>query len=87
MNIIAAIFTIREDVKLEDLTEVLKHERATIEEWKKAGLLHDLYLRQAKNGAVLMFQEMSEEQAKDLVMTLPLFPYLNPVEYLRLLKQ
>jgi muconolactone D-isomerase len=86
MNITAAILTIKEDFKSEELTEVLKHEREVIEQWKQAGYIHDMYLRQTKNGAVILFKELDENKVQDLISSLPLFPYLKPVEYLGLLK-
>ena len=87
MNITMAILTIREDVKVEDLAEVLKHEREVIAQWTQAGLLYDFFLRQTRNGAVILFKEMEEGKARDMIGTLPLFPYLKPVEYLGLIKQ
>lgn len=87
MTITAAILTIKDEFKSEELSEVLKHEREVIEQWKQAGYLHDMYLRQAKNGAVLLFKELEEHKVRDLISSLPLFPYLKPVEYLGLLKQ
>ena len=87
MNVMTAILTIREDVRFEDLTEVLKHEREVIAQWTKEGLLHDFYLRQTRNGAVILFKELDETQAREMIATLPLFPYLKPVEYLGLIKQ
>jgi hypothetical protein len=87
MTITAAILTIKDDVTAEDLAEVLKQEREVIAQWTKDGLLHDFYLRQTKNGAVIMFKELDEAKSRELIETLPLFPYLKPVEYLGLLKQ
>ncbi|MEI8059881.1 MAG: muconolactone Delta-isomerase family protein [Ferruginibacter sp.] len=86
MNITAAILTIKEEFKSEELSEVLKHEREVIEQWKQAGYIHDMYLRQTKNGAVILFKELDENKVYELIGTLPLFPYLKPVEYLGLLK-
>lgn len=86
MNITAAILTIKDEFRSEELSEVLKHEREVIEQWKQAGYIHDMYLRQTKNGAVLLFKELEEHKVRELISSLPLFPYLKPVEYLGLLK-
>ena len=56
MNITAAILTIKEAFTSEELSEVLQHEREVIEQWKQAGYIHDMYLRQTKNGAVILFK-------------------------------
>jgi len=86
MNITAAILTIKEAFTSEELSEVLQHEREVIEQWKQAGYIHDMYLRQTKNGAVILFKELDENKVQELISSLPLFPYLKPVEYLGLLK-
>jgi muconolactone D-isomerase len=87
MNIIAAIITIKPEVKIEDIADIINHEREVLKEWTSLGYIHDLYLRQTRNGAVIMFKEMDEQKAREMVATLPLFPYLLSVEYLPLLKQ
>ena len=87
MNIIAAIITIKSEVKIEDIAEIINHEREVLKEWTSLGYIHDLYLRQTRNGAVIMFKEIDEKKAREMVATLPLFPYLLSVEYLPLLKQ
>ena len=87
MNIIAAIITIKSEVKIEDIAEIINHEREVLKEWTSLGYIHDLYLRQTRNGAVIMFKEIDEQKAREMVSTLPLFPYLLSVQYLPLLKQ
>ncbi len=87
MNIIAAIITIKPEIKIEDIAEIINHEREVLKEWTYLGYIHDLYLRQTRNGAVIMFKEIDEQKAREMVATLPLFPYLLSVEYLPLLKQ
>ena len=87
MNIIAAIITIKSEVKIEDIAEIINHEREVLKEWTSLGYIHDLYLRQTRNGAVIMFKEIDEQKAREMVATLPLFPYLLSVQYLPLLKQ
>jgi muconolactone D-isomerase len=87
MNIIAAIITIKPEVKIEDIADIINHEREVLKEWTSLGYIHDLYLRQTRNGAVIMFKDMDEQKVREMVATLPLFPYLLSVEYLPLLKQ
>jgi Muconolactone delta-isomerase len=87
MNITAAILTIKDDVKVEELAEVLKHEREVIVQWTQAGHIYDFFLRQTRNGAVLLFKDLDEAEVREMIAKLPLFPYLKPVEYLGLIKQ
>ncbi|OYU96849.1 MAG: hypothetical protein CFE21_00755 [Bacteroidetes bacterium B1(2017)] len=86
INITAVILTLKEDVKLEELADVLKHEQEVIAQWKQAGYIHDMYLREGRKGAVILFNELTELKVTDLVESLPLMPYFKPAEYLNLLK-
>lgn len=86
IKITAAILTLREGVNLEEIPAVLKHEQEVIEQWKKEEFFHDMYLRQDRSGVVLMFKETDEAGARQLIETLPLFPYFKPIEFLGLLK-
>jgi muconolactone delta-isomerase len=86
MNITAAILTIKEGVDLSELGDVLKHEQETVKEWKEKGIIHDLYLRQGRKGAVIMFPELDEAAVQTLLETLPLYPYFEPAEFLGLIK-
>jgi muconolactone delta-isomerase len=86
MNITAAILTIKEGVDLSELGDVLKHEQETVKEWKEKGIIHDLYLRQGRKGAVIMFNELDEKAVQALIETLPLYPYFKPAEFLGMLK-
>lgn len=55
--------------------------------WKEEGILEHLFLRQTRNGAVLIFREADEEKVKQLMESLPLFKLKKSVEYLNLIKQ
>lgn len=87
MNKIAVIFTLDPQKQIENFQEVIKHEREVVDRWKAEGILDNLFLRQTRNGAVLIFKDMEENKAKELVSTLPLFPYIKTIEYLGLIKQ
>ena len=79
--------TIDPDKSVENFQEAVKHERELVDKWKDEGILENLFLRQFKNGAVLIFKNTSEDKVKELVSTLPLFPYMKTVEFLGLIKQ
>jgi muconolactone delta-isomerase len=87
MNSIQAILTIDTDNLPDNFQEILKHEQEVVAQWKKEGILEHLFLRQAKNGAVLIFKDIDEEKAKELMATLPLYKLKKSVEYLNLIKQ
>jgi hypothetical protein len=46
-----------------------------------------LFLREARNGAVLIFKDVDEEQVKELMKTLPFYQLKKSVEYLSLIQQ
>lgn len=87
MNMIQAILTIDVDNIPENFQEILKHEQEVVAKWKEEGILEHLFLRQTRNGAVLIFREADEEKVKKLMESLPLFKLKKSVEYLNLIKQ
>jgi muconolactone D-isomerase len=87
MNSIQAILTIDTDNLPENFQEILKHEQEVVAKWKEAGILEHLFLRQTRNGAVLIFKDIDEEKAKELMATLPLYKLKKSIEYLSLIKQ
>jgi muconolactone D-isomerase len=46
-----------------------------------------MFLRQTKNGAVLVFKDMDEAKVNTLMETLPLYQYKKSIEVLPLIKQ
>jgi len=87
MNRIEAILTIDTENLPDNFQEILKHEQEVIAKWKEEGILEHLFLRQTRNGAVLIFKDLDEEKVKELMETLPLFKLKISVEYLNLIKQ
>jgi hypothetical protein len=87
MNRIAVIFTINTDNVPENFQDILKHEKEVVEQWKDAGYLDHMFLRQTKNGAVLVFKDMDEAKVNTLMETLPLYQYKKSIEVLPLIKQ
>ncbi len=87
MNRIAAVFTINTDLVPENFQEILKHEREVIANWKEAGYLDHMFLKQTKNGAVLIFKDIDEVKVNELMTTLPLYQYKQSIELLPLIKQ
>ena len=87
MNRIQAILTIDTDNLPDNFQEIVKHEQEVIAKWEGEGILDHFFLRQTKNGAVLIFKDIDEEKAKELMATLPLFKLKKSIEYLNLIKQ
>jgi muconolactone D-isomerase len=87
MNRIEAILTIDTENLPENFQEIIKHEQEVVAKWKEDGILEHLFLRQNRNGAVLIFKDVDEVKVKELMETLPLYTLKKRVEYLNLIKQ
>ena len=87
MNRTEVIFTIDTDNLPDNFQEIIRHEQEVIAKWKEEGILDHFFLRQTRNGAVLIFKGVDEEQVKVLMESLPLYPLIKSIEYLSLIKQ
>jgi hypothetical protein len=87
MNRILAILTIDTENLPSNFSEIVEHEREVVAQWKKEGILEQLFLRPTKNGALLIFKDVEEARAKELMETLPLYKLKKSVEYFALIKQ
>jgi muconolactone D-isomerase len=87
MNRIQAILTLDMENLPSNFPEILKEEQAVVADWKTKGFLEHLFLRQTKNGAVLIFKDVDEVRVKELMETLPFFKIKKSVEYFNLIQQ
>ena len=87
MNRVLAILTIDTENLPSNFQEIIQHEREVVAAWKAEGFLEHLFLRQTKNGAVLIFKDIDEQKAKELMEKLPLYQLKKSVEYLNLMQQ
>lgn len=86
-NRIQAILTLDMENIPSNFQEIIKHEQEVVAKWKEEGILENLFLRQGRNGAILIFKGVDEEKAKELMKKLPLYKLKKSVEYLNLIKQ
>jgi muconolactone D-isomerase len=86
MNRILVILTIDTENLPGNFQEIIQHEREVVAQWKQAGFLDQLFLRPAKNGAVLIFKDIDEEKVNQLMTTLPLYQLKKSMEVLPLIK-
>jgi hypothetical protein len=86
MNRVLVILTLETGHLPENFQEILQQERRVVAEWKKAGFLDQLFLRQTKNGAVLIFKDIDVEKAERLMTTLPLYQLKKSMEVFPLIK-
>ena len=87
MNKILVILTLDMENLPSNFQDILKHEQEVVAEWKAAGILEHLYLREQRNGAVLVFNGLTETETKERMTTLPFFKLQKSIEYLSLMQQ
>lgn len=82
MTHVLAILTIYTDNLPENFQEIIQHEREVVAEWKAEGFLEQLFLRPTRNGAILIFKNLSEDEVNEKMKTLPLYPLMKNLEVL-----
>ena len=85
MTHVLAILTIHTDNLPENFQEIIKHEREVVAAWKSEGFLEQLFLRPTRNGAILIFKNLSEEEVNEKMKSLPLYPLMKSLEVLPLI--
>ena len=87
MDRIQVILTIDTENLPANFPEILKQEQEVVARWKEEGILEHLFLRQTKNGAILVFKDIDEVRAMELMETLPFYKLKKSIEYFNLIKQ
>ncbi len=67
--------------------ELSKNEMKFVNQWKQENILESFFISAAKKDAVLIFQNINEKQTKELLATLPYFPFMEKIDYHNLNKQ
>ncbi len=67
--------------------ELPKKEMEFVNRWKEENILESFFISVTKKGAVLIFQNIDESKTKELIESLPYFPYMTKIEYHNLNKQ
>ncbi|MCU0388556.1 MAG: hypothetical protein MUE71_08120 [Chitinophagaceae bacterium] len=67
--------------------ELPKKEMEFVNQWKEENKLESFFISVSKKDAVLIFQNSDELATKELIETLPYFPYMEKIEYHHLNKQ
>lgn len=67
--------------------ELPKKEMEFVNNWKQKNILESFFISVSKKDAVLIFQNVDELKTKELIGTLPYFPYMAKVEYHQLHRQ
>jgi hypothetical protein len=67
--------------------ELPKKEMEFVNQWKIENILESFFISVSKKDAVLIFRNIDEPKAKELIEILPYFPYMSKIEYHNLNKQ
>jgi hypothetical protein len=67
--------------------ELPKKEMEFVNQWKDENILESFFISVSKKDAILIFQNVDETKAKNLIEILPYFPYMEKIEYHNLSKQ
>ena len=86
MNRVLVILTIDIENLPSNFQEILQEERKVVSDWKNEGILDQLFLRPTRNGAVLIFKNLDEDQVNQRMTTLPFYPLRKSIEVLPLIK-
>lgn len=84
MKRIAVLITMHFDNSQGNFEELRQKEMAHIMKWQAEGILESFYIKSEKNGAMLMFKDITMTQVVEKTQNLPFFPYMEKVEYLEL---
>lgn len=89
MNRILVLITLSDSgiETIKSTPELPKKEMEFVNQWKEEGLLESFFISVSKKDAVLIFQNIDELKAKELIEILPYFPYMAKIDYHNLNKQ
>ena len=87
MKRIQVILTLDMENLPDNFAEILKDEQEVVARWREEGILEHLFLREGRNGAVLVFKEVDDIKVKEMMETLPFYKLKKSVEYFGLIQQ
>jgi len=67
--------------------ELPKKEMEFVNQWKQENILESFFISVSKKEAVLIFQQIDEIKTRELMESLPYFPYMHTIVYHNLNKQ
>ena len=89
MNRILVVITLSDNGidTIKSNPDLPKKEIEFVNQWKQENILESFFISITKKDAVLIFQNVDEAKTKELIETLPYFPYMSKIEYHHLNKQ
>ena len=89
MNKILVLITLSDNgiETIKSNPELPKKEMEFVNRWKSETILESFFISVTKKDAVLLFQNIDESKAKELIELLPYYPHMSKIEYYNLNKQ
>lgn len=89
MNRILVLITLSDSgiETIKSTPDLPKKEMEFVNQWKQENILESFFISVSKKDAVLIFQNVDEAKAKELIEILPYFPYMTSIQYHNLNKQ
>lgn len=83
MNKILVLITLSDSgiETIKSTPELPKKEMEFVNLWQKEEILESFFISVTKINAVLIFKSIDEPQVKNLIESLPYFPYMSKIEY------
>ncbi|WP_093026044.1 hypothetical protein [Pustulibacterium marinum] len=66
--------------QIPNFEELLPLENQVVSNWKKEGLLEQLYLKHDTTGVFLVFSDLKQSKVEELIKTLPLYQFFEKIE-------
>jgi len=89
MNSILVLITLSDNgiEKIKASPALPRAEMEFVNRWKEEGILESFFISTTKKNAVLIFKNVDEQKAKNLIEILPYFPFMHKIDYHILDKQ
>lgn len=82
MNRIAVLITMHFDHSKGNFEELRQKEMTHIKSWKENESLDSFFIKSEKDGAMIIFKNITIEEVVKKVEALPFFPFMEEVKYL-----
>ena len=89
MSKILVLITLSESgiATIKSTPELPKKETEFVNQWREQEILESFCISFSKKSAVLIFKNIDESKTKELIETLPYFPYMATIDYHNLNQQ
>ncbi len=89
MNRIMVLITLSDNgiSTIKSNPELPRREMEYVNQWKDENILESFFISVSKKEAVLILQNIDESKTKELIESLPYYPYMERIAYYNLNKQ